>query len=116
MRKIFFTGMALAFLFSSPLAMAGYLDFSPNWDAPSTERMSKRSATNVVMKCKTVATYSNMAGDRSGAMVVAGPHTTATDKNLHLTVRLYKNNVHQKSCHVYTGKNLDYSSCNCENI
>ncbi|PJG57645.1 hypothetical protein [Aeromonas cavernicola] len=97
-------------------AMAAYLDFSSNWSAPSTQPMSKKAASNVVMQCRVVATYSNLAGDKSGAMVVAGPHETATDKKTHLTVRLYKNNVHEKSCHVYTGKNLDYSSCNCEYV
>jgi uridine phosphorylase len=116
MRKIFFATVAMALLFSSPPAMAAYLDFSTNWDAPSTKPMSKRAATNVVMQCKTVAAYSNMAGARSGAMVVAGPHETATDKKTHLTVRLYKDNAHAKSCHVYTGKNLDYSSCGCEYV
>jgi uridine phosphorylase len=116
MKKIFFASLALVFLFSSQPAMAAYLDFSTNWSAPSTHEMSKKKATNVVMQCKTVSTYSNMAGTRSGAMVVAGPHETGSDKNTHLTVRLYKDNVHQKSCHVYTGKNLDYSSCNCEYV
>lgn len=116
MRKSLFATMALVFLFGSQPAMAAYLDFSTNWDAPSTKPMSKRAATNVVMQCKTVAAYSNMAGARSGAMVVAGPHETATDKKTHLTVRLYKDNVHEKSCHVYTGKNLDYSSCSCEYV
>lgn len=116
MRKIFFTTMALVFFFGPQPAIAAYLGFSTNWDAPSTKSMSKRAATNVVMQCKSVAAYSTMAGARSGAMVVAGPHETAADKKTHLTVRLYKDNVHEKSCHVYTGKNLDYSSCGCEYI
>ncbi len=99
--------------FLSQLAFAGYLDFSPNWTAPSTESMSERKASNVVSQCRDVQTYSNLAGVTTGAMVVAGPHTTPTDNKMHLTVRLYKNNNHEKSCHVYTGKNLDYASCNC---
>ncbi|MGY6037814.1 hypothetical protein [Aeromonas sp. AE23HZ002T15] len=116
MKTIISAVITAMLLVCSQSALAAYLDFSPNWDAPSTKPMSKRAATNVVMQCKTVAAYSNMAGARSGAMVVAGPHETATDKKTHLTVRLYKDNVHQKSCHVYTGKNMDYSSCGCEYV
>jgi hypothetical protein len=94
-------------------AFAGYLSFSANWTAPSTVPMSKGAATSVVGKCPTVQTYSNMAGANNGATVVAGPHTTQADHNLHLTVRLYKNGKHEKSCHVYVGKNNAYTSCSC---
>jgi hypothetical protein len=94
-------------------AFAGYLNFSGNWTAPSTVPMSKGAATGVVGKCATVQTYSNMAGANNGATVVAGPHTTQGDHNLHLTVRLYKNGAHTKSCHVYVGKNNAYTSCSC---
>ncbi|MBL0907057.1 hypothetical protein G5645_03530 [Pectobacterium carotovorum] len=104
------------FIFTSTVAHAGYLDFSSNWNAVSTVDMSKRSAENVVKQCNTVSSYANMPGTTTGAMVVAGPHTTATDKNMHLTVRLYKNNKHEKSCHVYINTKQQYTSCNCEYI
>lgn len=116
MKSIISAVITVMLMVCSQSALASYLDFSPNWSAPATKPMSKKAAANVVMQCKTVAAYSNMAGDKSGAMVVAGPHETPTDKKTHLTVRLYKNNAHEKSCHVYTGKNLDYSSCNCEYV
>lgn len=99
----------------NPLAArAAYLDVSGNWSAPSTVPMSKGTALSVVSSCAAVQAYKNMAGTGSGAMIVAGPHTTATDNKVHLTVRLYKNNNHDKSCHVYVGKNNSYASCSCE--
>ncbi|MDP6925239.1 MAG: hypothetical protein R2568_05085 [Candidatus Scalindua sp.] len=99
------------------IKLAGYLDFSTNWSAPSTVDMSKRSAENCVMTCKNISTYSNLSGNKSGAMVVAGPHTTSTDNKLHLTVRLYKDGAHTKSCHVYVGKNNRCDgNCNCNYV
>ena len=94
-------------------AFAGYLNFSGNWSAVSTVPMSKGAATSVVNQCSNVQTYANMAGANNGATVVAGPHTTTTDHNLHLTVRLYKAGAHTKSCHVYIGKSNAYTSCSC---
>ncbi|MDE1714919.1 hypothetical protein PWG14_20740 (plasmid) [Chromobacterium amazonense] len=116
MRKIVLPAIAALFLMTSHNAMAGYLDFSSNWDAPSTKPMSKKAASNVVMQCSAVKAYYSMAGQTSGAMVVAGPHETPTDKNTHLTVRLYKNNKHEKSCHVYVNTKLEYTSCSCEYV
>jgi hypothetical protein len=94
-------------------AFAGYLTFSGNWTAPSTVPMSTRTATKVVHKCPTVQTYRNLPAANTGATVVAGPHTTQADHNLHITVRLYTTGVHTKSCHVYVGKNNAYTSCSC---
>ena len=96
---------------------AGYLDFSGNWQSPSTVDMSKRAASNCVSTCKTIQAYSNKAGRTTGAMVVAGPHTTDTDNKLHLTVRLYDGGNHVKSCHVYVGKNNRCNgNCSCEYV
>lgn len=108
--------LALAVVLSPLAAHAGYLDFSGNWDAPATVAMSKRAASSVVSSCPAVQAYSGMAGKTSGAMVVAGAHPTPTDSKVHLTVRLYKNNHHDKSCHVYIGKNNAFASCGCEYV
>jgi hypothetical protein len=102
-------GAALLIALASLSSQAGYLDFSANWAAPATVAMSKGAAQSCVMTCANIQTYSNLAGKTSGATVVAGPHTTPTDNKVHLTVRLYKTGHHEKSCHVYTGKN---NSCN----
>jgi hypothetical protein len=99
-----------------PQSHATYLDFSGNWEVPATVKMSKKAAQSVVSQCRVVSNYSNMAGTRSGAMVVAGAHSTREDKNVHLTVRLYKNGNHDKSCHVYTDKNNSYASCACKYV
>lgn len=115
MRNLIHISLAAAFTsaFSCAPVQAGYLNFSGGWTAPSTVSMSQRTATNVVSKCKNVSTYKGLKGNTSGATVVAGPHTTQGDHKLHLTVRLYKNNHHDKSCHVYVGKNNAYSGCSC---
>jgi hypothetical protein len=114
MRNLIHASLAAVVLaFSSLPSQAGGLNFSANWATPSTVNMSKKVATNVVSKCNNVSTYTNLKGNTSYATVVAGPHTTPTDNKLHLTVRLYKNNNHEKSCHVYTGKNNAYASCDC---
>jgi hypothetical protein len=115
--KVFLRTMlaaAVAVSLWSSASQAGYLDVSANWSAPSTVPMSKKAALSVVGECTTASVYANMAGKTSGAMIVAGPHTTPTDKKTHLTVRLYKSNDHEKSCHVYTGKNNSFASCSCE--
>ena len=107
---------ALLVTVSLSASRAGYLDVSTNWSAPATVPMSKGTALSVVSKCKSVSAYSNMAGATTGAMVVAGPHPTPTDAKIHLTVRLYKGSHHDKSCHVYTGKNNSFASCSCEYV
>ncbi len=107
---------ALLLTLSAVSARAGYLDVSTNWDAVSTVPMSKRAAIGEVGKCKTVQAYQGMGG-QAGAVIVAGPHTTDTDNKLHLTVRLYDTGGnHQKSCHVYVGKNNAFTSCSCNNL
>jgi hypothetical protein len=114
MRKLLDASLAGA-LVSILLAMpsqAGYLNVSGNWKAPASAPMSKGTALSVAGSCKNISTYSNLSGN-SGATIVAGPHTSPTDSLLHLTVRLYKNGSHEKSCHVYIGKNNSFSSCNC---
>lgn len=110
-KHLAFCGLTIA-IFSTPI-YAGYLDFSGNWDYPSDVNMSKRKASSIASQCEAVSAYSNKAGDNSGAMIVAGPHTTETDKKLHLTVRLYKLGHHEKSCHVYINSKSQYASCNC---
>lgn len=46
--------------------------------------------------------------------MVAGVHPTAADKSPHIAIRLYKNTNHEKSCHVYIGKDNAFKSSNCE--
>jgi hypothetical protein len=99
-------------VFSFP-AQAGYLDVSSNWSAVSTIPMSKSAAKSVVASCSNVQARSNGKA-KSGAMVVAGPHASS-DKKIHLTVRLYnEQGKHDKSCHVYIGKNNAFTSCKCD--
>lgn len=78
--------------------------------------MSKSQAKRVAGKCNIVHAYVSKGG-KAGATIVAGPHATPTDSKIHLTVRLYdEQGKHTKSCHVYTGKNSSFASCNCEYI
>jgi hypothetical protein len=110
--RIILTVLAAFPLFCSD-AYAAYLDVSPGWKIPQTVAMSEKTAISVVSECKAVSAYSNFSGKSSGSMIVAGPHPTETDAKIHLTVRLYKKGTHEKSCHVYIGKNNKFSSCNC---
>lgn len=98
-------------------AQAGYLDTSPNWKAPETIPLSKKKALNAAENCKTVSYYAyKIKGRNSGAMIVAGSHPTEEDPRVHLTVRLYNNNHHAKSCHVYIDNFGSYSGCNCWDV
>ncbi len=105
--------IVLITIFSSSAVFSAYLDFSSNWNAVSTIPMSKRTASSVVNSCPTVQNYAMKNGDRSGAMVVAGPHTSNTDEHLHLTVRLYNNGIHERTCHVYVDQKGNFTSCKC---
>ncbi len=94
----------------------GYIDFSGNWNrVPEGEGISKRVARNIVGKCKEVQTFIEMPGDRSGAVIVAATHKTQSDHKSHLTVRLYKEGKHVKSCHVYVDKGR-FQRCNCKPV
>jgi hypothetical protein len=101
--------------FFTSQAYAGYLDVSGGWDTVPgiTIPMNQRKARNVAGKCRTVQAYENMSGTSSGAMIVAGVHKTQADHVDHLTVRLYKNGRHEKSCHVHVNSKSEYKDCSC---
>lgn len=115
--KYVYKKVAITTLLVLPLlsieARAGYLDFSPNWSAPATVPMTKRKAVNIVSRCNSVSAYANKSGENTGAMVVAGPHQTKTDHVTHLTVRLYKQGRHEKTCHVHINDKRQYQDCSC---
>lgn len=106
----------LKYLFSSILlsvpmiVSAGYLDASPNWKAPQEQPMSKRVALSVAAQCNHVENYVRKNKD-SGAMLVAGPHISSTDNRLHLTLRLYEDNRHKATTHVYVNKLNNFTDC-----
>lgn len=113
------TTKLLAFLATLILAMsaqAGYLDTSPNWKAPETIPLSRKKALAAAESCKTVNYYAYKVKGNSGAMVVAGAHPTEEDPRVHLTVRLYRNNHHEKTCHVYIDNTGRYSGCQCWDV
>lgn len=94
--------------------LAGYLDTSPNWKAPQTVPMSKKTAIGVANRCSAIKARTAEGGN-AGTMIVAGPHPTAQDPKLHLTARLYDTRGNNdKSCHIYVNKIGVFQSCNCQ--
>jgi len=105
--------IVLITIFSSSAVFSAYLDFTAPVLICVKYPLSKRTASSVVNSCPTVQNYAMKKGDRSGAMVVAGPHTSNTDEHLHLTVRLYNNGIHERTCHVYVDQKGNFTSCKC---
>ena len=95
-------------------AHAGYIDTSGGWKQPQEQGMNRRHAVNIAGQCQQIKSRSANGG-QAGAMIVAGPHTTAEDPKVHLTVRLYnEQGQHDKSCHVYVNSKDQFSGCNCK--
>ncbi|MDY6469372.1 hypothetical protein SKM57_12385 [Acinetobacter faecalis] len=92
------------------VAFAGYLDTSPNWKAPQERPMSKQVALSIAAQCNHVENYVRK-NQNSGVMLVAGPHVSSTDNRLHLTLRLYEDNRHKATTHVYVNQQNKFSGC-----
>lgn len=97
------------------LLSAGEVRFSSNWKSPQKEDgyfVSKRAISSLAQKCKTVQSYTN--GNNKEAVVVAGIHNNKNSP--HITVRLYRSNNREKTCHVYVQKKNDifkFRECSC---
>ena len=94
---------------SSHAQPIGYLDVSPNWQAPADEpTLSEGAAKRLAEACDKVRWALGLGG-KGGAMIVAGNHPTPDDPIVHITVRVYdRNGGHKYSCHAYVN-----NTCNC---
>ena len=104
-----FLSATMIFLTNGPVA-AGGLHFSRTWQILNADGAPIDEITTAVMKCASVAAYSDIPGDLNGAWIAGGP----TKKDRQVIVKLLRNGDLKKTCKVkITGRRV-FKSCTCQ--